>query len=58
MYHTLYFHGSKIACFFHGADLIEYVERSILAGCPSIGWRVRFSDGRFRDLVVDVKVHF
>ena len=58
MHYLLYYCGSKIACFFCGADLVEFVERSVYAGCALTGWSVRFPNGKFQNIIVDVKIHF
>lgn len=54
-YYTVFHNGEKIACFFRGADMIEFIERSALAGCGLNGWKVLLPDGKPLKLVFDIK---
>lgn len=56
-YYSLYYKGSRIACYFNYTDLVEYVRRSVAAGCSADGWMVRLVNGSFRLLRVDVNVY-
>lgn len=54
-YYTVFFKGEKIACFFRGGDMIEFIERSALGGCGLNGWKVFLPDGKPLKLVFDIK---
>lgn len=57
MYYTLFFNGLRVGCYLVPADLIEYVQRSILGGCSPIGWSVISPSGRKLSVIADMTVH-